>query len=223
MKKVLAIDLDDTLFSELDYVKSGFTKVAEQIAFRNSHSVGDVLNQILYQFLKYGRAGVFNRTMSHFGFSAPDINELVETYRTHDPAIVLFNDVPDALEKLNTKFRVIVVTDGFAPVQRRKIKALGLDAMVEKVVYCMDYNSPKPSPVPYLTAANELAFNIKDMIILGDDPYCDMRAATNLGIPSYRVMTGKYTMVKSLPRAMPKMEFDSIKMATKYLMVNDDE
>jgi ribonucleotide monophosphatase NagD (HAD superfamily) len=61
------------------------------------------------------------------------------------------------------------------------------------------------------------------MIILGDDPYCDMRAAANLGITSYRVMTGKYMTVKSLPEAMPKAEFNSIKAATKYLMVNDDE
>ncbi len=217
--KAIAIDLDDTLFSETQYVKSGFMAVTEAIATLNDDLDFDaIFNQIMYQFFKYGRTGAFNRTMSHFGTNRPDISELINVYRKHEPSIQLYHNVDKALKKLRNRFKLAIVTDGLASVQKKKVAALGLDSLVDSVVYCMEHNAPKPSVVPYEFAAKEMAVDISDMVVVGDDPYADMLAAAKLGIPSYRVLTGKYMSVDSLPNAMPEIVFGSFSMIANKLL-----
>lgn len=216
--KILAIDLDDTLFSEVEYVTSGFKEVSRLIAEANNINKDDVFNQVMYQFAKYGRTGAFNRAMSYFGVNAPDVPSLVTAYREHKPDINCYLDVKDGLEALRKKFTTVIVTDGLASVQRKKVEALELEMLVDKVVYCMDHNAPKPSTVPYEFVAKELGIDVRDMAIIGDDPYSDMLAASKLGIPSYRVLTGKYFKVADLPEAKPAIYFGSFFMVAKKLL-----
>ena len=215
--KVIIIDLDDTLFCEQSYVMSGFRAVAESIAERNGVSADDVFNQTIYQFSRYGRTGAFNRTLSYFGFNKPEIGDLVRIYREHSPDIQLYWKAAEGLELLRKKFKLVIVTDGLASVQRKKIEALDLESMVDKVVYCMDYNAPKPSPTSYRALANDMNIDLQDAVIVGDDPYCDMQAAAQLQIPSYRILGGKYMRVKSLENAKPEVEFGSFCTAASYL------
>jgi len=88
--RVLFIDLDDTLFEEADYVKSGFAEVSKYVAAVNNIDYKLIYNQILYQFNKYGRTGAFNRMMAHFEFEEPSINNMVEIYRDHRPKIYVY-------------------------------------------------------------------------------------------------------------------------------------
>jgi FMN phosphatase YigB (HAD superfamily) len=214
---LVVIDLDDTLFCEQSYVESGFRSVARYIAKYNNIDDSVVFNQIKYQFNKYGRINVFDRTLSYFGFTNSIINDLVSVYREHYPDIELYCGVKRALEKLNRNFRTAIITDGESVVQKRKVDALKLSGMVNEIVYCMDYNAPKPSPISYKILADKMKINISNMIIVGDDPYTDMKVASILQIPSYRVFTGKYVNITSLSDALPKESFDSFYMVASYL------
>ncbi|KKN36538.1 hypothetical protein LCGC14_0772740 [marine sediment metagenome] len=215
--KAILIDLDDTLFSELSYVHSGYKEVAEAIADYNGLDSEDVLNQMKYQLSKYGRIGVFDNVKKYFETDSLDTSSLVNLYRAHSPNIELYWKAEEGLRMLRRKFKLAIVTDGHPTVQRKKIKALDLNNLVDEVIYCMDYDAPKPSLIPYFEAIDKLGVEIEDVIIVGDDPYYDMKAAALLGVTSYRLLQGKHIFIKSLKDASPDADFGSFFTVAHFL------
>lgn len=213
----LFLDLDDTLFDELDYVKSGFVEVAKHIADVSSIEKDLVFNQIMYQFQKYGRTGVFNRTMSYFELEKPNTSDLVVTYREHYPNIHVYDGVYESLVKLKSMFdKMVIITDGITGVQKNKVVALNLEKYVDDVIYCMEYNSPKPSTIPLELFTKNIAFDKSSSIMVGDDPYCDVRCANQFGITIFRVLTGRFKNIRYL-ESSPIVEFGSFRSVTRFL------
>lgn len=216
--KAIAIDLDDTLFSEIDHVYSGYRAVANVIAKHNDLDKEQVYDRMLYRFARNGRSGLFDYIKAHYKITTPDSESLVSIYREHAPSIKLYDGVEKALDKLRERFKLAIVTDGSVITQKNKVIALGLYKLVDEVVLCLEHNAPKPSIVSYQIAAQKLGVEVQDMIIIGDDPYSDIAAASALGISSYRVTTGKYKMVRSQENAMPSDTFDSFVSASYYIL-----
>ena len=221
MVKALAIDLDDTLFSEIQYVYSGYREIAKVISDANGLECSDVYNQIIYQFSKYGRVGAFDRTMSWFEIDKPSTKKLVDIYRSHVPNISFYNGVVSSLHMLRKNFKLVVITDGMHKIQKNKVKALGLDKWVDGIIYCTEYNAPKPSILSLEVAAKKIETGISKMLFIGDDPYCDMIMANTVNIKSYRVMTGKYKNVRCLKSAQPDAEFSTFASVSEHIMEHD--
>ena len=215
--KFLFLDLDDTLFDELDYVRSGFIEVSKCISDTNLVEKDLVFNQIMYQFQKYGRTGIFNRTMSYFELEKPSMSDLVATYREHSPNICTYDGVYKSLISLKNIFdKMVIITDGIVGVQRNKITALGLEKYVDDIIYCMEYNSPKPSTIPLESFTKNEVFDKKNSVMVGDDPYCDIKCANQFGITVYRVLTGRFKNIKCL-ESSPAAEFGSFCKFAKFL------
>ena len=215
MVNTLAIDLDDTLFSEIDYVYSGYDRVARAIETIHGIPYAEVREQISYQFFKYGRSGVFDRILEHFEMVSMSVNELVGIYRNHTPDILLYPGVSEMLGELKCSFNIVIVTDGTYHVQKNKINALGLGD--DMVIYCDEHKAPKPSVLSLNVAANSLGVRLNDMLFIGDDPYCDVSMANAAGIKSYRVKTGKYKSIECLT-SFPDAEFPTFVDAAKHIV-----
>lgn len=185
------VDLDDTLFSELDYVDSGYRAVSSKIAAEVSTNADDVLLRLRYELRKFGRVGVFDRVLSHFKNAKMDVSALVAAYRNHEPDIQFYPGARDALVRLRALAPIAIVTDGNAAMQRRKIEALQLHSLVDTIVYCWECQAPKPAILAYEIAAKQLGCEIKSGIVIGDDPLHDMAAAALIGVRSIRVRTGR--------------------------------
>src|SRR3954465_12267606 len=139
-KRAVIFDLDDTLYREHDYVRSGFAAVARRLAAEPAappeHELYDAL---VREWQRNGRGSVFDAVVADAGL-AVDVGELVAVYRKHEPQLVLYPDAGGALPRLEASDRLVaVLTDGMASVQRRKLRALGLDRRIPCVVVSDDF------------------------------------------------------------------------------------
>lgn len=190
MARALILDLDDTLYDERDYVLSGFRAVAAEIG-------GDpdgLFAAMVAELNANGRGKVFDRALASAGLAASPgrIAALVALYRGHRPRIALWPGVAEVLADLRRDHRLAIVTDGLGAMQRRKVEALGVEPLVDAVLYCWEHDSPKPDPAPYAEALRRLGASAEEAVVIGDNPGHDMAAARALGVPSIRVLTGRF-------------------------------
>ncbi|MFM1959038.1 MAG: hypothetical protein RL588_555 [Pseudomonadota bacterium] len=195
VSRALLIDLDDTLYDEASYVRSGIAAVAQEIARLPGAAPAAVVEaMMLDELTQNGRGKVFDVTLQNLGISPhPDlIRGLLEAYRDHRPDIALWPGVRESLEDLGKDHRLAVVTDGLGVMQRRKVTALGVETLVDVVVYCWDLGWPKPDPRAYLGAMEQLASTPELTLVVGDNPVHDMAAARAAGLRSLRVRSGRF-------------------------------
>lgn len=219
---VLLIDLDDTLYDERLYVESGFSAVAAELASRSGREAAEIQKAMTNELDRSGRGHVFDYALAELGLAAgaDEIASLVALYRSHKPQIALYAGVGAILLRLRTRHRLAIVTDGLETMQRAKVSALGLELLVDTVVYCWKERAPKPEPRAFAQAIARLSGELRDAIVIGDSPHADMAAAAALGIPSIRVRTGRFASVANLPHAPPAAEiasFPEIEPALKQL------
>ena len=66
---VLIFDLDDTLYNEMSYVKSGFNAVAFHLSYLFKIRQESIFNKLLKVLKENGRGKVFNIVCAHFKFN----------------------------------------------------------------------------------------------------------------------------------------------------------
>ena len=181
------IDMDDTLYPEREYLMSGSRAVARFLATRTSGSAEELMQAIDALLAEpAGREQLFDRLLRRLGLWSEGLAlTLVHVYRTHRPAIVPCVDVPPALAMLRAAGVCLgLVSDGPATVQRNKLEALGVAAAFDAVVLTDDLPAGhrKPSPAPFLVAANLLGVNARDCACIADDASKDFIAPNELGM-----------------------------------------
>lgn len=195
MIKAVLFDLDDTLYLESEFFRSGFAAVAVKLA---SLGVGPatMISRLLESIhFTEGRDRVLNKAASRLSFPEDWVPELVDIFRSHWPAITLAPEVETVLNRLRCKYKLGLVTDGFSEVQRRKIQALGLAAHLDSIVVADDLGRThwKPSKVPFLDCCERLGSTPDDTVFVGDNPARDIRGAHNSGMLAIRIRTrGSY-------------------------------
>lgn len=197
MARALLIDLDDTLYDEASYVRSGFRAVTDDLARRFPQlDARRMLAAMNAELEAHGRGRVFDAVLADAGLAADPalIADLVQIYRDHAPAISLWPGVAEALADLRRDHRLAIITDGLGRMQRRKFTALGLERLVDEVVYCWEEDAPKPDPGAYREALQRFAVRAADAVVIGDRPDHDMAAAAAIGCRSIRVLTGRYAV-----------------------------
>lgn len=129
-KKVVCFDLDDTLYKEIDFLKSGYRKISEMVEKRYGFNSWEIYDRLLYWFGREENAFVnLNET---YGISNP-INDYLNVYRYHHPNIALSKETTDTLDALKHRgITLAIITDGREITQRQKIEALGLTKWISE-------------------------------------------------------------------------------------------
>src|SRR4051794_11933913 len=189
-ERAVIFDLDDTLYREHDYVRSGFRAVARRLAAEPAApSEGELYDALVAEWARHGRGHVFDAVAAEARLDV-DVDELVTVYREHQPQLTLYPDAERALARLEADATLVgVLTDGLATVQRRKLRALRLDSRIPCIVVSDDYglDAWKPSPVPYLAALGRLGVAAREAVYVGDNPSKDFIGARALGLQTIRV------------------------------------
>lgn len=194
----LLIDLDDTLAPEWDYVAGGYRAAAEVLARLSKENVDILFNRFVYEHMKYGRYRIMDRMTAAFGMDPAVARSLVSAYRAHAPAMQFYPGARQALQQLaRSECKLAVVTDGAVEMQQRKVQAIGLEDLVDTVVYCMAYDAPKPDPGGFRIAMQQIGADPERTLVVGDDPFHDLGAAAAIGVSACRVRTGRYGLVES--------------------------
>ncbi len=173
MKGVI-FDLDDTLYSEKEYVKSGFKAVSDYL--------GGGFEEKLWQLFENGEAAI-TVLLEELGRTGEG-KECLEIYRNHKPSIHLYEDAAEMIEKLKSRgIKVGIITDGRPEGQRNKIKALGLE--VDDVIITDELGGSqfrKPCDIAFRIMAARWRMNPAEIVYVGDNPGKDFQAGRQLGI-----------------------------------------
>ena len=177
--KGIIFDLDDTLYSEKDYVKSGFVAVGR---FFNNADYADELMEyfeqgkpaIDYLLEKIGKQGLKR--------------EVLDIYREHYPNIELYEGVKDTILALKKRgIRIGIITDGRSEGQRNKLQALGLYDLIsgEDIIITDELGGVqfrKPCDIAFRIIQNRWQLNFSEIVYVGDNLNKDFQAPGQLGM-----------------------------------------
>lgn len=134
---VVVFDLDDTLYNELDYLKSAFKDIARRI------SSGDWKSLYAYMFsLHRSKKNVFQIISENHQIEIPT---LIDWYRSHQPEIHLFDGVFELLTQIKQKGgKLAVITDGRVKTQMSKLESLGITHFFDDIIISEAIGFEKP-------------------------------------------------------------------------------
>lgn len=176
-EEAVIFDLDDLLYKEFDFVRSGFWAIAKLVTkdqpkklFRlmmAQYFLGnEVLNWLINDYLK--------------GESEFTLNSLLAFYRSHRPDIMLGANVQEILSRLKENGNPMgVITDGRSVTQRNKIEALNLKTWMDVFSISEELGYEKPSKEPYLFFMEK--FDVSNFVYIADNYNKDFIAPNQLG------------------------------------------
>jgi putative hydrolase of the HAD superfamily len=180
------LDLDDTLYLEHDFVQSGFKAVGRWLAV--NRGVDSFFEKAWQSFHEGHRGNIFDIVLADLQLMEDGlVKRLISVYRNHNPSISLASDAIDFLKTCEKK-DLAIITDGYANVQRAKIKALGLDRYVDRIIVTGDWGKAfwKPHLRSYMEISN--GHDPADCVYIADNPTKDFKAPNQLGwAPSIRI------------------------------------
>lgn len=176
MIRAAVFDLDDTLYLERDYMKSGFAHLSRKL----SQKYGVDSRLAFERMCALSDAGekTFDGVLSSFGipYDSDGIASMAREYRSHAPEISFCPDTLPALRILRKMgLKLGVVTGGHAESQRKKLASLGAQEIFDHLLLTdgIGAERQKPSPAPFLKMAELLGIPIKEMLCVGDNPEKD--------------------------------------------------
>jgi putative hydrolase of the HAD superfamily len=192
MITTVIFDLDDTLYDEIEYCKSGFRAAADFLSNLSKVPAKDIFNALWKQFTNGNRKNTFNKTLDGIGIDYDDnlIQELISAYRNHIPKITLPTDSKDVLCTLSRKYTLALLTDGFLPAQQLKVQALGIEKYFKCIIYTEQLGREywKPSPVGFEKIMRILKANPEYTACVADNEKKDFIAPNRLGIKTIQLI-----------------------------------
>ena len=191
MIKAVVFDLDDTLISEHEYIRSGFNVVAHELSVKYQLLQEDVFLKLMNLFQESPK-NAFNRLLDFYqiDYTIEDIKELIAIYRHHLPNISLYEDAKFILNQLSEKsLKLGIITDGYQVTQRNKLLSLGIDAYFDSIVVTDELGREfwKPHARPYELIKAQLGVEFNEMIYIGDNVSKDFVTAKKLGINTIHI------------------------------------
>jgi len=201
-------DIDDTLYLEQDYVRSGFTFLNEWALERlGIQGFGNTCFNLFQQGV---RQTIFDVALDALKVdkSPALIGALVSAYRNHQPTIELTGDSRIALDLLCQTKRIAFLTGGPVESQRAKVSALGLDRYSKDIVFSgisgPEYDKPHPSS--WLKMQEIMDLPADSLIYIGDNPKKDFDAPVELGWGALRVRrVGSLNFDVESPSSIPEL------------------
>ncbi|TDU40002.1 putative hydrolase of the HAD superfamily [Gelidibacter sediminis] len=135
---VVVFDLDDTLYNELDFLKSAYKSIAQHLEPKQWKPLYSKMFS-LYRC----KLNVFEFLSKMYNI---DLSSLIEMYQHHQPDIQVFDGVLKLFEEIkNKKGRIGIVTDGRTLTQRAKLESLGVLEYIDKIIISEEFGSEKPN------------------------------------------------------------------------------
>lgn len=168
--EAVVFDLDDTLYSEKEYVRSGYHKIAEWLGKPESEM------RMWAVFQRGGKA--IDEVLEE-----KDRAEALYIYRFQQPDIHLYPGVKEMLKRIRARKKVGIITDGWPERQWAKLKALGLvvdEVIVTDALGGIEYR--KPCTLAFEKMQQVLGVPFEKSVYIGDNMKKDFIAPEKLGM-----------------------------------------
>jgi putative hydrolase of the HAD superfamily len=181
----LIFDLDDTLYAERDYAIGGFRAAA---AWARTTLNADVSVDHMIELLDTGHLGqLFPKVLAAAlpTHTPDDLKSFVRAYGQHTPSLKLFDDAADSLDHWQPRAKLGLITDGHAPTQHAKIKALALAPRFAEIIATgtlgPDRAFHKPHPRAFELMQTALGSTGDRFVYVGDNLAKDFLAPNAMG------------------------------------------
>ena len=175
--KGVIFDLDDTLYSEKQYVKSGYKKIAEYIGHQEAE-------EKLWNYFLEGKPAI-DAYLKEIGAENKKA-ECLDIYRSQMPEINLYDGVAELFQGLKENdIKVGIITDGRPEGQRNKIKALGLEELVDDIIITDELGGiqfRKPNDISFRIMQCRWRIPFEQIVYIGDNLAKDFQAPRQLGM-----------------------------------------
>jgi putative hydrolase of the HAD superfamily len=182
-------DIDDTLYMERDYVRSGFAAIGAWA--RRDLGVSDLEDRAWAAFEAGVRGRIFDEALVACGVPANGslVPRLVDIYRSHTPAIELLDDVIAWLSARPSDVALAVLSDGPLVSQRAKAAALGLAGWANPIVFTetLGPGCGKPHPAAFECVEAATGMEGASCAYVADNPAKDFAGPRGRGWRTVRV------------------------------------
>lgn len=175
--KGVIFDLDDTLYDEKEYVKSGFKAVAEFLNDPNAEKK-------MWDYFNLNKPAIDEYL---FEIKRTEMKEqCLRIYREHFPSLILCQEVRNLIETLRKKgIKIGIITDGRPTGQRNKITALGLNELIDDIIITDEFGGQqfrKPCDISFRIIQRKWRIPFEELAYVGDNPNKDFIAPKQLGM-----------------------------------------
>ncbi|HPD45872.1 MAG TPA: HAD family hydrolase [Anaerohalosphaeraceae bacterium] len=196
MITTVLFDLDDTLYDEVDFCRSGYRAVAAFLSgvpnLTASPSAEEIFAAFWREFEKGNRDKVFDSALAALGvaYEADTIDHLVRIYREHRPDITLPTESREILDALQGQYALGLLTDGFLPTQRLKVEALGIGHYFKHICYTEELGREawKPSTKGFKYLLKKFRAKATDCVYVADNAAKDFIGPNALGMATIQLI-----------------------------------
>lgn len=220
--KAVVFDLDDTLYPQAEYKRSGFKVVASWLAEKRGIDSTTVLYELESILDRFGASypQMFDRLVERLKLKPELVAELVHVFIHHVPEIDCFEGVLPMLSRLRCKYRLGILTDGRFEVQQKKLSALGLNKKVDKILCSDTMGLQKPAPELFVWFEQQFEMDGQVLAYVGDDLEKDFYGANIREWFTVMVGTGESSAKLCNPSYRAHYEIVSITGLEKLLAEN---
>jgi putative hydrolase of the HAD superfamily len=190
----LVFDLDDTLYLEREYVRSGYRSVSTWLDGLGGCSGDEIFAHLWSLFEQRIQGDTFDRLLRAYPALTPhvQVEALVSAYRAHRPRIMPGTGVVALLRCWRERgYRMGLLSDGPLACQQEKVAAIGLKPLFAPVVltdrWGREFWKPHPRGYQQFEAAWGLAPG--QLVYIGDNPDKDFVTPRRRGWHTIRLRT----------------------------------
>jgi len=181
MIKVIGVDLDNTLYDQIEFEKGAFSLVAERIS--NDFGIDkEMIEQLLLdRYKKNQRDRIFDICLQFIDLERSKWEDYVRNiilplYRNYKPLNLQLSSIAKEIIRfvLEKKFKFCLITNGRVETQTSKIEALNIKNLFDLILISDEYgNKRKPDLLMFKKALKYFNISGKEMIYIGDDVNTD--------------------------------------------------
>jgi len=175
LKKAMIYDLDNTLYAVSDIGHELFKPLLDRIERSGDHA--DEMDDIKKDLMRKP----YQEVAEKYGFEEElkrDGDEILKEL-TYDKKIDVFEDYRAILELPGDRY---LVTTGYTKMQNSKISNMGISQDFKDMIVVDPSLSDLTKKDIFLKIMTENGYSKSDMMVIGDDPDSEIKAAADLGI-----------------------------------------
>ena len=191
--KGIVFDMDDTLYLERDYVRSGFQAVATLVGESGTVPKNRVFAFLWDAFASGVRGNTFDLLLETFPMlcASHSAQDLIHAYREHVPTIGMSEEMHGLITSLQHDDTIAlgVISDGPLVSQQAKVSALGLEKLFDEIVLTDRWGQDTWKPHHQGFDFMERRFNAppENMAYIADNPSKDFIAPNDRGWQTIRL------------------------------------
>ena len=178
--KAVVFDLDDTLYSEKEYVRSGYRKIAD------AFPVIENAEKKLWNLFTAGKPAIDELLKQENMLNDETKQECIRIYRYQIPDIHFYAGVLEMIREFrHAGLKLGIITDGRPEGQRAKIDVLGLENLVDYIIVTDELGGVeyrKPNSRAFIKMKEQLNVEYSEMCYVGDNIKKDFTAPKELGM-----------------------------------------